>query len=210
VGYKSLTDTTLPSSAPRTSRGTTCVAHTAAAAALHRMLRDGNACHQLGPFCTRDVMDVQIYATRRSLNSRSFYGLGAASPRHAVRVRRKRDLRRRLGQDAAPNWLRTDGQFELRDPALTRTHRLVQSSTASMKVQCQVLRRSPCSCTPRLHCVPTPRSSPSAPRIRWRRSGAAAYEGPHSVRVSEQRRLPLVPRSQHRPVFVPSGRFRRG
>lgn len=42
--------------------------------------RATEACHRLGPLCTRSVFGISLYASHRDVQSISFYGLGSNSP----------------------------------------------------------------------------------------------------------------------------------
>ena len=80
-GYKSLTDTRL--ALVGSSNGSWyAIGSFTWLPPLHYtdMVNNGVACHQLGPFCTKQVMGLELYATHRSLKTLSFYGLGSSTP----------------------------------------------------------------------------------------------------------------------------------
>jgi len=80
--------------------------------------RNDLACSKLGPLCADSVFGLDIYATYRSMNGLSFYGLGSAAPSTAYTLEEREAFGGITLRMPLTNWLRVDGQFEDRKPTL--------------------------------------------------------------------------------------------
>lgn len=81
-------------------------------------MRDGETCHRLWAFCTKQMFGVQFSVTHRTLQTINFYGLGPASPNTQLSYRQSETYGGALARMPLFNWLVVAGQVENRAPGI--------------------------------------------------------------------------------------------
>jgi hypothetical protein len=79
---------------------------------------DAGACHKWGILCTEEVFGLTVYASHRSLNSLSFYGLGSSTPGTQYIFKQRDTYGGLIVRLPLTDWLRIDGQIEDRAPEI--------------------------------------------------------------------------------------------
>jgi hypothetical protein len=79
---------------------------------------NGDTCHRLWVFCTKQVFGIQFFVTHRTVQSIYFYGLGPSSPNTQLSYKQSETYGGALARMPLLDWLAIEGQIENRKPTI--------------------------------------------------------------------------------------------
>jgi len=82
------------------------------------VLRGGESCHRLGPFCTKQVMGINVYVRHRTIETLYFYGIGRSAPATRFVYEESENYGGVSARMPFWNWLSVEGSAENRRPSV--------------------------------------------------------------------------------------------